>query len=265
MPRAIEKDDCFTCAANSRLCDRQLHRCRTCTDSSEVCRYPVSLRWRIEPSSRRKRPILARSRPRRVQSTSAKRSDTSEVPQTPISLSAINTPTETYSSSFDPIVPEEETDSAVQDFPLWSALSEADEGQLMAAGSSVNDVSLNIANEISNPPPAVLDVSDCLITTTSTDASANSLGEKSSGPSSLPAAATAAATHGWSPNAQFYQDANLTKPFEISSLLDLCTLLFPTYCRYEVTVPYLGLLTPTTGLRKHTQIGSTKRHYIPYT
>lgn len=228
MPRAIEKDDCFTCAANSRLCDRQLHRCRTCTDSSEVCRYPVSLRWRIEPSSRRKRPILARSRPRRVQSTSVKRSDTSEVPQTPISLSAINTPTEIYSSSFDPIVPEEDTDSAVQDFPLWSALSEADEGQLMAAGSLVNDVSLNIANETSHPPPAtVLDVSDCLITTTSTvNASANSLGEKSSGPSSLPAAA--AATHGWSPNAQFYQDANLTKPFEISSLLDLCTLLSPT-------------------------------------
>lgn len=232
MPRAIEKDDCFTCAANSRLCDRQLHRCRTCTDSSEVCRYPVSLRWRIEPSSRRKRPILARSRPRRVQSTSAKRSDTSELPQTPISLSAINTPTEIYSSSFDPIVPEEDTDSAVQDFPLWSALSEADEGQLMAAGSSVNDVSLNIANETSNPPPhpTVLDVSDCLITTTTTtttatNASANSLGEKSSGPSSLPAAAT----HGWSPNAQFYQDANLTKPFEISSLLDLCTLLFSTY------------------------------------
>lgn len=234
MPRAIEKDDCFTCAANSRLCDRQLHRCRTCTDSSEVCRYPVSLRWRIEPSSRRKRPILARSRPRRVQSTSVKRSDTSEIPQTPISLSAINTPTEIYSSSFDPIVPEEDTDSAVQDFPLWSALSEADEGQLMAAGSSVNDVSLNIANETSHPPvppPTVLDVSDCLITTTTTttDASANSLGEKSSGPSSLPAAAAAAATHGWSPNAQFYQDANLTKPFEISSLLDLCTLLFPTY------------------------------------
>lgn len=235
MPRAIEKDDCFTCAANSRLCDRQLHRCRTCTDSSEVCRYPVSLRWRIEPSSRRKRPILARSRPRRVQSTSVKRSDTSEVPQTPISLSAINTPTEIYSSSFDPIVPEEDTDSAVQDFPLWSALSEADEGQLMAAGSSVNDVSLNIANETSDPPlppPAVLDVSDCLITTTTTttttDASANSLGEKSSGPSSLPAAAAATATHGWSPNAQFYQDANLTKPFEISSLLDLCTLLSST-------------------------------------
>lgn len=234
MPRAIEKDDCFTCAANSRLCDRQLHRCRTCTDSSEVCRYPVSLRWRIEPSSRRKRPILARSRPRRVQSTSVKRSDTSEIPQTPISLSAINNPTETYSSSFDPIVPEEDTDSAVQDFPLWSALSEADEGQLMAAGSSVNDVSLNIANETSHPPPppAVLDVSDCLITTTTTtttvNASANSLGEKSSGPSSLPAAAAAAAaTHGWSPNAQFYQDANLTKPFEISSLLDLCTLLSP--------------------------------------
>lgn len=227
MPRAIEKDDCFTCAANSRLCDRQLHRCRTCTDSSEVCRYPVSLRWRIEPSSRRKRPILARSRPRRVQSTSVKRSDTSEVPQTPISLSAINTPTEIYSSSFDPIVPEEETDSAVQDFPLWSALSEADEGQLVAAGSSINDVSLNIANETSHPPPAVLDVSDCLITTTTTtNASADSLGEKSSGPSSLPAAA-ATATHGWSPNAQFYQDANLTKPFEISSLLDLCTLLSP--------------------------------------
>lgn len=231
MPRAIEKDDCFTCAANSRLCDRQLHRCRTCTDSSEVCRYPVSLRWRIEPSSRRKRPILARSRPRRVQSTSVKRSDTSEIPQTPISLSAINTPTETYSSSFDPIVPEEDTDSAVQDFPLWSALSEADEGQLMAAGSSVNDASLNIASETSDPllpPPTVLDVSDCLITTTTTtttNASANSLGEKSSGPSSLPAAAAAAtATHGWSPNAQFYQDANLTKPFEISSLLDLCTL-----------------------------------------
>lgn len=104
----------------------------------------------------------------------------------------------------------------------------------MAAGSSINDVSLNIANEISNPPlppPTVLDVSDCLITTTTTtttNASADSLGEKSSGPSSLPAAA-AAATHGWSPNAQFYQDANLTKPFEISSLLDLCTLLFPTY------------------------------------
>lgn len=98
----------------------------------------------------------------------------------------------------------------------------------MAAGSLVNDVSLNIANETSNPPPAVLDVSDCLITTTTTttNASANSLGEKSSGPSSLPAAA-AAATHGWSPNAQFYQDANLTKPFEISSLLDLCTLLSP--------------------------------------
>lgn len=230
MPRAIEKDDCFTCAANSRLCDRQLHRCRTCTDSSEVCRYPVSLRWRIEPSSRRKRPILARSRPRRVQSTSVKRSDTSEIPQTPISLSAINTATEIYSSSFDPIVPEEDTDSAVQDFPLWSALSEADEGQLMAAGSSVNDASLNIANETSHPPvPTVLDVSDCLITTTTTtNASANSLGEKSSGPSSLPAAA-AAATHGWSPNAQFYQDANLTKPFEISSLLDLCTLLFSTY------------------------------------
>lgn len=231
MPRAIEKDDCFTCAANSRLCDRQLHRCRTCTDSSEVCRYPVSLRWRIEPSSRRKRPILG-SRPRRVQSSSVKRSDTSEVSQTPISLSAINTPTETYSSSFDPIVPEEDTDSAVQDFPLWSALSEADEGQLMAAGSLVNDASLNIADETSIPPPAVLDVSDCLITTTTTsttDASADSLGEKSSGPSSLPAAAaTAAATHGWSPNAQFYQDANLTKPFEISSLLDLCTLLFPT-------------------------------------
>lgn len=231
MPRAIEKDDCFTCAANSRLCDRQLHRCRTCTDSSEVCRYPVSLRWRIEPSSRRKRPILARSRPRRVQSTSVKRSDTSEVPQTPISLSAINTPTEIYSSSFDPIVPEEDTDSAVQDFPLWSALSEADEGQLMAAGSSVNDVSLNIANETSNPPlppPTVLDVSDCLITTittSTTNASANSLGEKSSGPCLLPVAA--AATHGWSPNAQFYQDANLTKPFEISSLLDLCTLLSP--------------------------------------
>lgn len=232
MPRAIEKDDCFTCAANSRLCDRQLHRCRTCTDSSEVCRYPVSLRWRIEPSSRRKRPILARSRPRRVQSSSAKRSDTSELPQTPISLSAINTPTEIYSSSFDPIVPEEETDSAVQDFPLWSALSEADEGQLMAAGSLVNDVSLNIADGTSHPPPAVLDVSDCLITTTTTtttNASANSLGEKSSGPSSLPAAAAATATHGWSPNAQFYQDANLTKPFEISSLLDLCTLLFSTY------------------------------------
>lgn len=100
----------------------------------------------------------------------------------------------------------------------------------MAAGSSVNDVSLDVANEISNPPPAVLDVSDCLITTTTstTNASANSLGEKSSGPSSLPAAAAATATHGWSPNAQFYQDANLTKPFEISSLLDLCTLLFPT-------------------------------------
>lgn len=233
MPRAIEKDDCFTCAANSRLCDRQLHRCRTCTDSSEVCRYPVSLRWRIEPSSRRKRPILARSRPRRVQSTSVKRSDTSEVSQTPTSLSAINTPTEIYSSSFDPIVPEEDTDSAVQDFPLWSALSEADEGQLIAAGSSVDDISLNIANETSNPPlppSTVLDVSDCLITTTTTsttDASANSLGEKSSGPSSLPAAAAAAATHGWSPNAQFYQDANLTKPFEISSLLDLCTLLSP--------------------------------------
>lgn len=230
MPRAIEKDDCFTCAANSRLCDRQLHRCRTCTDSSEVCRYPVSLRWRIEPSSRRKRPILARSRPRRVQSTSVKRADTSEIPQTPIPLSAINTPTEIYSSSFDPIVPEEDTDSAVQDFPLWSALSEADEGQLMAAGSSINDVSLNIANEVSIPPPTVLDVSDCLITTTTTttNASANSLGEKSSGPSSLPAAAAAAAaTHGWSPNAQFYQDANLTKPFEISSLLDLCTLLPP--------------------------------------
>lgn len=101
----------------------------------------------------------------------------------------------------------------------------------MAAGSSVNDVSLNIANETSDPllpPPAVLDVSDCLITTitSTTNASADSLGEKSSGPSSLPAAA--AATHGWSPNAQFYQDANLTKPFEISSLLDLCTLLFPT-------------------------------------
>lgn len=102
----------------------------------------------------------------------------------------------------------------------------------MAAGSSVNDASLNIANETSNPPvPTVLDVSDCLITTitTTTNASANSLGEKSSGPSSLPAAAAAAtATHGWSPNAQFYQDANLTKPFEISSLLDLCTPLFPT-------------------------------------
>lgn len=102
----------------------------------------------------------------------------------------------------------------------------------MAAGSSINDASLNIANETSNPSvSAVLDVSDCLITTTTTtttDASATSLGEKSSGPSSLPAAAAATATHGWSPNAQFYQDANLTKPFEISSLLDLCTLLFPT-------------------------------------
>lgn len=101
----------------------------------------------------------------------------------------------------------------------------------MAAGSSVNDVSLNIANETSNPPlppPTVLDVSDCLITTittSTTNASANSLGEKSSGPCLLPVAA--AATHGWSPNAQFYQDANLTKPFEISSLLDLCTLLSP--------------------------------------
>lgn len=113
---------------------------------------------------------------------------------------------------------------------MWSALSEADEGQLMAAGSSVHDVSLNIANETSNPPPAVLDVSDCLITTTTTttNASADSLGEKSSGPSSLPAAAAAATTHGWSPNAQFYQDANLTKPFEISSLLDLCKPLFST-------------------------------------
>lgn len=103
----------------------------------------------------------------------------------------------------------------------------------MAAGSSINDVSLNIANETSNPPPplpTVLDVSDCLITTTTTtNASADSLGEKSSGPSSLPAAAAATATHGWSPNAQFYQDANLTKPFEISSLLDLCKPLFSTY------------------------------------
>lgn len=47
MPRVIEKEDCFNCTINGRLCDRALHKCSTCPEVSEVCRgYPLNLRWR---------------------------------------------------------------------------------------------------------------------------------------------------------------------------------------------------------------------------
>ncbi|KXT16863.1 hypothetical protein AC579_6824 [Pseudocercospora musae] len=82
MPRVIEKEDCFNCSINGRLCDRALHKCGTCLEASEVCRgYPLNLRWRKGLTTKDKQKFRFKSRRRSSASVTSPPSVT--LPPTP--------------------------------------------------------------------------------------------------------------------------------------------------------------------------------------
>ena len=223
MPRAIEKDDCFTCTSKKRHCDRQLHHCKTCEESSDICRYPIILRWRRgEPTTRRKRQTLAKSKQYLSQLSHNNLLGDAQMQRAQHMLNmlpATDTCLEPYAPVFSPDKLERDASSSTYAMTIWPDLVGASETPSTATSSVTPSIMDPVFGEDDcvSPASTLLQVSDLIMTQEPlTDCVEEVSAQEFDNVELLPL------TGQWTSHSLSYQHMHLTRPGEISSLFDIC-------------------------------------------